>query len=366
MTVTTNQNPQGTDSRGTPSDRAVIDVDVHESMASIHDLLPYLEEPFRSRVAVPDGWKEPSFPYAYPMINGVAMAEAVNDDGRPAGSDLNKMKSVLLDQHNIEVGILTGSFYPSDMQVQPHFSAALASAYNDWQIENWLAKDDRLRGSVCISLQDPVAAAREIDRVGSHPQIVQIITSVIPYDVIGKPSYHPIYEAAVRNDLVFALHQGNATGTAVGLPPYYIEWHTAIFQNWQSQLVSLVAHGVFDLYPELRVALIESGWSWMPSLMWRFDHNFRSVRRDTPWVKKMPSQHILDNVRVATQPMEYPEDPRHVYQMFEMIGSDEFLMFATDYPHWDFDSPEKALPHTFPKEVRQKILYDNAKAFYRL
>ena len=52
--------------------------------------------------------------------------------------------------------------------------------------------------------------------------------------------------------------------------------------------------------------------------------------------------------------------------MFEMIGSDEFLTFATDYPHWDFDSPEKAIPRTFPKDVWQKILYDNAKAFYRL
>ncbi len=345
---------------------AVIDVDVHESMTSIHDLLPYLPEPYYSRVAIADGWKEPTFPYAYPMINGVAMAEAVIDDGRPAGSDFEKMKRDLLDAHNIEAAILTGSFYPSDMRVQPHFASALASAYNDWQIEHWLSKDDRLRGSVCIALQDPVAAAREIDRIGSHPQVVQIITSVIPYDVIGKPIYHPIYEAAVRNDLVFALHQGNFTETAVGLPPYYIEWHTAIFQNWQSQLISLVAHGVFDQFPELRVALIESGWTWMPSLMWRFDHNFRSVRRDTPWVKKMPSEHIRHNVRVATQPMEYPEDARQVYQMFEMIGSDEFLMFATDYPHWDFDAPTKAIPHTFPKDVRQKILYDNAKAFYRL
>jgi hypothetical protein len=47
--------------------------------------------------------------------------------------------------------------------------------------------------------------------------------------------------------------------------------------------------------------------------------------------------------------------------MFEMVGSEDFLMFATDYPHWDFDSPEQALPHTFPRDLRQKILTTNAR-----
>lgn len=349
-----------------PTRGSIIDVDVHESLRSLHELIPYLVEPYRSRVAVPDGFTPPSFPYAYPMINGVAMADAVQEDGDPAGSSYEQMREQLLDKYDIAHAILAGGFYPGDMRVQPGMASALASAYNDWLIENWLARDGRFLGSVCIAPQDPVAAAREIDRVGAHPQMVQVMIPVLPYDAVGREPYHPIFEAAVRNDLVIGFHQSNTTATSIGYPELYIEWHTAIVQNWQSQLIGLVAHGVFDKFPDLRVVLVEAGWSWIPALLWRFDYNFRSLRRDTPWVKRLPSEHIRDNVRATTQPMEYPENPHHVYQMFEMLGSDEFLLFSTDYPHWDFDSPHQAIPRTFPKELRQKILFENARKFYRL
>lgn len=84
-----------------------------------------------------------------------------------------------------------------------------------------------------------------------------------------------------------------------------------------------------------------------------------------PWVKRMPSEYIREQVRFTTQPMEYPEDPEDLYRMFEMIGSDDFLLFSTDYPHWDFDSPSHVFPKSFPKELRKRILADNARDFYR-
>ena len=345
----------------------VIDVDVHEAFHSLQDLAPYLEEPWRGRVAIADGGGgPPSFPYAYPQIAGVAKAEAVTDDGSPAGSDFGLMREQLLESYNIEHAILAGGFYPTEMRTQPEFAGALAAAYNDWMVENWLDKDERLLGSVCVAAQDPQAAAREIDRVGAHERVVQVMLPTIAHDVLGREFYHPVYEAAVRNGLVVAFHQGNTSGTAVGQPPYYIEWHTAMVQSWQSQLVGLIAHGVFDKFPELRVTLVESGWTWVPALMWRFDYNHRSVRREVPWVKRLPSEYIRDNVRATTQPMEYPENPDDLYRMFELIGSEEFLVFSTDYPHWDFDDPERVFPKSFPKELRKKILYDNAREFYRL
>ena len=47
-----------------------------------------------------------------------------------------------------------------------------------------------------------------------------------------------------------------------------------------------------------------------------------------------------------------------------MIGEDGFVMFATDYPHWDFDSPDRALPHTLPEDLRRRILAANAQETY--
>ena len=39
-------------------------------------------------------------------------------------------------------------------------------------------------------------------------------------------------------------------------------------------------------------------------------------------------------------------------------------MFATDYPHWDFDSPAQALPRALGEELRRKILAANACRLY--
>ena len=72
------------------------------------------------------------------------------------------------------------------------------SACNDWQVENWVKKDDRLFGSVHVNAWDPEGAAREIERMAEHPRIVQVML-YIGDQPFGAPRYHPIFEAAVRH-----------------------------------------------------------------------------------------------------------------------------------------------------------------------
>jgi predicted TIM-barrel fold metal-dependent hydrolase len=48
----------------------------------------------------------------------------------------------------------------------------------------------------------------------------------------------------------------------------------------------------------------------------------------------------------------------------EQLGSEEMLLFSTDYPHWHFDEREDALPVELPPELEQKILVENARILY--
>ena len=66
------------------------------------------------------------------------------------------MKEKHLDVNGIDVAILTGD-EPLEASTlgNPHLAAALVSAYNDWQIAEWLAKDERFYGSIIIAPQDP-------------------------------------------------------------------------------------------------------------------------------------------------------------------------------------------------------------------
>jgi predicted TIM-barrel fold metal-dependent hydrolase len=64
--------------------------------------------------------------------------------------------------------------------------------------------------------------------------------------------------------------------------------------------------------------------------------------------------------------MEEPERPAQFPEILETLDMNNRIMFSTDYPHWDFDSPGMALPVRLEAGVRRAILHDNAAALYGL
>jgi uncharacterized protein len=132
-----------------------------------------------------------------------------------------------------------------------------------------------------------------------------------------------------------------------------------------SMLTSLVCNGVFDKFPQLKFAILESGYSWLPHLMWRLDQNYRSLHQEIPWVKRLPSQYIRERVKFSTQPTE-DVSVENWQRLIGMLESDRMLVFATDYPHWDFDAPDDAIPRGLPLDLRQRIFYENARELYEL
>jgi predicted TIM-barrel fold metal-dependent hydrolase len=166
---------------------------------------------------------------------------------------------------------------------------------------------------------------------------------------------------------VIGIHAGGSPGnpiTPVGWPSHYLEDYVSLAQAFQSQLVSLVSEGVFARFPGLRVALIEGGFTWLPSLMWRFDKNWKGLRGEVPWVDRLPSEIIREHVRLTIQPVDEPPNQEYLLQTMEQLGSEEMLLFSTDYPHWHFDEREDALPVELPPELERKILVENARALY--
>jgi predicted TIM-barrel fold metal-dependent hydrolase len=145
-----------------------------------------------------------------------------------------------------------------------------------------------------------------------------------------------------------------------------LEEYAGMAQVFQSQIWSLISEGLFDRFPDLRVALIEGGFTWLPSLMWRMDKEWKGLRHNTPWVKQAPSAYIRQHIRLTVQPINAPPQPEYLLQILEQLESDEMLMFSTDYPHWHFDSDEEAWPVPLPEASMEKLLAGNARAFYRL
>jgi predicted TIM-barrel fold metal-dependent hydrolase len=134
---------------------------------------------------------------------------------------------------------------------------------------------------------------------------------------------------------------------------------------FQAQLISLVFEGTFERFPGLRVVCIEGGLSWLPALVWRMDRLFDEMRDEVPELSRRPSEYVREHVWLTTQPAEEPDRPEELIQVFERIGSDR-LLFATDYPHWDYDDPLRAFPAPLPEGLRERVYGANARALYDL
>lgn len=342
----------------------LIDTDVHETPPGFpaQALADYVDPHWQRFLTRQGGlWMGEPEPatYAAPVASG---REDWRDDGQPAGRTVESLRHHLLDGEGVTTAILNGpNFHPASMPSDPEFAAALASGYNDLQIEQFLEKDDRLRGSVQVGAE-PALAAREIDRVGGHPQVVQVTLPLIAERQWGDPVYRPIFEAAVRNELVVAFHHGPETRTVLGFPRYFIEWHTLAAPGCaQNQIVSLVFNGVFDQLPELKVVMLESGISWVPWLVRRMDQQYRELRANAPWVKRLPSEHIRDSVRIATQPMT-EVTAKEFDQLVEMSDLSRVYVFATDFPHYDADS--QGVLSAVSDELQQRVRWQNAVETY--
>ncbi len=266
-------------------------------------------------------------------------------------------------------GAVLSCLYAIDSLHNPDAAIALASAVNDWQIAEWLDKERRLRGSIVVPSQLPTQAAREIDRVADHPGFVQVLLPVRAQHPYGNRLFHPLWEAITRHDLVAGIHFGGAPGnppTPSGWPSYFFEEHAGMATVFASQLTSMISEGVFDQFPGLRVTLLESGFTWLPAHMWRFDKEWRNLRRLVPWVKRPPSEYIREHVRLSLQPLDAPPDPKPLLQVYEQLGSDDLLLYASAYPYQQVADPESALLRHLSPSVADKIRSSNARAWYHL
>lgn len=346
---------------------AVIDCDIHNAPADDATLYKYLPARWQ-RYHQMIGLRGHYGGYYPRAMKNAARHDSWPPNGKPPGSDLDFMRAQLLDAWNIEYGILN-PLYGAGGQVNLDYGAALASAINDWQLAEFVEPEPRLKASLVVAYEDGDLAAAEIDRLGSHPDCVQVLMVVRTQEPLGRRKYWKMYEAAVRNNLPIGIHFGGAGSgliTGAGAPSHYIEDHGGMPQAFWAQVTSLIYGGVFTAFPNLKIVLIEGAFAWLPPLMWRLDRMWERMGEEIPQVQERPSAIIRRNFWVTTQPMEEPTQRTFFRQLLDQMDMDDRLMFATDYPHWDFDAPDRAFPIELDPERKRKFMTDNARALYGL
>jgi predicted TIM-barrel fold metal-dependent hydrolase len=355
---------------------ALIDCDVHEDVPGPEAVLPYLSEAWRefaslAGVMLAEGTTSFSMnPWGYHR------KDSVPPDGGAPGSSLEFVVEQLVDPCGITYAVLTGdwmSLYLGAL-ANPHLGRETARALNDYRAEHWLRVDDRFLGSICVPVQVPDWAAQEVLDRADDPGFVQVILSSNPHSfAFGHPMFDPLHRALAETGRAVGIHSlGQSAASAGpahlagGQPTYYTEFHGGGTQEMMTQAMSFIYNGVFERYPSLKLVLIEAGSvGWVAPFLKRLDMDFKGLRREVPWCKKLPSEYFASNIRVTTQPFDHDVADDHMLMALDEYGAEDFLLFATDYPHWDADVPLRALS-AMPRSWREKVAYRNAAELYGL
>ncbi len=354
---------------------ALVDGDSHIQTAhGLADVTPYLTEGWRSHF---------EFKRAATTINPLPLkfqtmgnspyrSDAAEWPGAIPGSNAAYVVKDHLERHDVRAMVST-SLESAAFAVAlagRDEAAVLCSAFNDYFLEHWCEHDTRFHYALTVSPQDPTQAVAEIRRRGSHPGVAAVY---LPWEdvLLGNPKYDPIYAAAQEHDLPILLHlsgmetvaQG-APASPVGVPDTFAERRVGYPLFAWAHLGSIAMSGVLAKFPRLKFIFVELGFTWLLPALWRLDATWRATRLETPWLTEPPSETLRNRVWFTTDNIDEPARPGDLYKLIEMLGT-EWLVFGSDYPHWDGDEPGQVLTRLDEAATRQ-VMQTNAEAVYRL
>jgi predicted TIM-barrel fold metal-dependent hydrolase len=343
------------------------DVHVHESPGA---LAPYIDPPWdvalRAVADVPeryldipgfspggDGTLTAKFPTTHEATRMVHTPEQMVAELREIDIDL----AVLFPDHLLKLAVLP----------QADYAAALARAYNAWLREEWTARHPALLHAVVACPQDPEDAAREIERYADHAVAVYLPCAGLD-PLWGHRRYDPIYDAAQNAGLPVLLHAVTVTSPVFpfnnhGFDTEFARHSTSHTFSIISNVISMVSTGVVVRFPDLKIGVTEAGISWMPFVCNRLDKEYLERRREVPFLTERPS-HYVKRIYVATQPIEEPERLRDIVTLMDLYDGEDTTVFASDWPHHDFDHPMKLDQVPLDDARRAKVFGENALALF--
>jgi predicted TIM-barrel fold metal-dependent hydrolase len=244
----------------------------------------------------------------------------------------------------------------------------VSRAYNDWLSRFCNANPARLKFAALVAPQDPIAAANEVRRaVTELGAVAAVLPAFIPLSPDwGDQWYDVIYAEAERLNVALGFHTAT-TANSLGAQRFrkFLSAHTIDHPAEQMMaLIATVVGGVFERFPTLRIAYLESGIGWVPYLMDRLDEEVeKRGAEDAPYLSKMPSEYITDGrifFGVECGEKTIPDGVRW--------GLEDTLLYASDYPHWDADWPgtvARVRKRTDLTDItKRKMLHDNVVRFY--
>ena len=250
---------------------------------------------------------------------------------------------------------------------QPEVEVELGRAYNRWLTELVLPQDKGLLGLLYLPFNSPEACAPMVEEFGGKPGVIGFTVTSTRHRPVHHNGYMRLYAALEERGLPLAFHAGfNWEDGSMAQLNRFLSMHALSFVHCNLvHMANWVINGLPERFPKLKVLWIESGLAWVPYLMQRLDSEYMMRTSEAPLLKRKPSEYMKE-MYYSSQPIEL-NHAKLVESTFEAINAETQLMYASDWPHWDFDTPSTIYNLPFLNEKQKRnILGGNAARVFNL
>jgi len=250
---------------------------------------------------------------------------------------------------------------------QPEVEVQIADAYNTWLTERVLQSDPGLLGLLYLPFNTPEACAPMVEKFAEKKGVIGFTVTSTRFKPVHHNAYMRLYSVLEERGLPLAFHAAFSweDGSMAQLNRF-LSMHALSFVHCNLiHLTNWVINGLPERFPKLKVIWVESGLAWLPYLMQRLDSEYMMRTSEAPLLKRRPSEYITD-MFYTTQPMER-HHPKLMQATFEAIKAETQLLYASDWPHWDFDTPSTVYDLPFLTEQQKRnILGGNSARLFNL
>jgi len=253
------------------------------------------------------------------------------------------------------------------MHPQDDIEVALSRAYNKWLVERILPQDDRLKGLLYLPFNTPEACVELVQHYADTASVIGFTVCSTRNKPVHHNNYMRLYSLIEEIGKPLAFHSGFNWGD----PSFvqlnrFISMHALSFVHYSLiHMTNWIINGLPERFPKLRLLWVESGLAWIPFLMQRLDHEYQMRTCEAPMLKRLPSEYMAD-MYYTSQPLE-KTNLKLLQATMEAFNAETQLLYASDWPHWDFDTPSTIITLPFLSEqAKRNILGLNAARIFKL
>jgi predicted TIM-barrel fold metal-dependent hydrolase len=294
-------------------------------------------------------------------------------EGCPPASYLAEERLKLLDSWQVDACVLFPTVGILWDVKDDGLASAYARAYNNW-VNDFASREPRRMIRIAhLALQDPKEALAELRRclkLGFKGVFLP------PEPIDGKRFSHsdfdPIWSECEDAGVPVCLHVIVRFNRAPGMLGNFYQpgefravygFALGGFAQVVPAMMTMIADGLFDRFPRLKVLCVEAGCGWAPYIMDRMDEKYEHLGWTYP-LKMKPSEYFRRNIWVVAEPEE-----RTIGTVMELMG-EERVLWGSDYPHIDstLEAPRLIRQSAAPLSAarRQKLLGANAALVFPL